>query len=225
VEAYSPKVYATNKLAQTDNENLKMLLVAMLNYGAAAQEFFGYKTDALMNADLTQEQKALVDDYSESMIAALAAVDAAKVGEFAATQGFGRKNASVSFDGSLDVNFYFTASQTLAEGAVTFYAWDSDSYLNSDVLTAENASYTAAMELNDSGRHWAEVSDIAAKEINQTFYVCGVYEVDGQRCSTGVIAYSLGQYCKNLAGKDASSMQALAAATAVYGYYADNYFA
>jgi hypothetical protein len=67
--------------------------------------------------------------------------------------------------------------------------------------------------------------DIAAKEINQTFYVCGVYEVDGQRCSTGVIAYSLGQYCKNLAGKDASSMQALAAATAVYGYYADNYFA
>jgi hypothetical protein len=34
----------------------------MLNYGAAAQNYFGYRTDDLMNADLTQAQKALASN-------------------------------------------------------------------------------------------------------------------------------------------------------------------
>jgi type I pullulanase len=219
VYAYSPKVYATNKLANSESEELKVLCVAMLNYGAAAQEYFGYKTDALMNADLTQEQQAMVEAYNDSMVAPLAAVDPDKAGEFAVAQGFGRKSATVSFNGSFDINFYFAANQTLPEGAVTFYAWDSAS----DVLTADNAVVTASMTLDPNGRYFAQLGDIAAKEINKTVYVCGVYEIDGQLYSTGVIAYSLGQYCKSLANKDASSMQALAAATAVYGYYADGY--
>lgn len=38
---------------------LKTLLVDLLNYGAAAQTYEGYRTDALVNANLTESQKAL----------------------------------------------------------------------------------------------------------------------------------------------------------------------
>ena len=37
----------------------KTMIVDMLNYAAAAQEHFGYKTDKLVNAGLTDEQQAL----------------------------------------------------------------------------------------------------------------------------------------------------------------------
>lgn len=39
-------------------------MVDLLNYGAAAQTYFAYRTDALVNSDLTDEQKALATkDY------------------------------------------------------------------------------------------------------------------------------------------------------------------
>ena len=44
----------------TNDPALQNLLKAMLNYGAAAQTFFNYRTTALANADLTAEEKVLV---------------------------------------------------------------------------------------------------------------------------------------------------------------------
>lgn len=59
--AYSKSIliYANGKLTNSSSSNrLKTLLVSLLNYGAAAQEYIGYKTDELVNAGLTDEQKA-----------------------------------------------------------------------------------------------------------------------------------------------------------------------
>lgn len=70
LEDYSAKLYCMNQLAKTDAELTEMglsaakqsvfrsLLVDLLNYGTAAQNYFGYKTDAPANAELTDEQKA-----------------------------------------------------------------------------------------------------------------------------------------------------------------------
>ena len=56
---YSVKQYVYKTLENaSDHEAIRTLLVDMLNYGAAAQEYFGYLTDDLVNADLTEEQKA-----------------------------------------------------------------------------------------------------------------------------------------------------------------------
>lgn len=58
VVPYSVVKYASNKLGLTpgvtgtDDENLKTLLRNMLEYGAAAQIYFGYNTDNLANAIL-----------------------------------------------------------------------------------------------------------------------------------------------------------------------------
>lgn len=58
VKDYSVKQYAYNRLASDGATAAeKTLLVDFLNYGAAAQKYFGYKADALVNAELTEEQK------------------------------------------------------------------------------------------------------------------------------------------------------------------------
>ncbi|MBO5378695.1 MAG: right-handed parallel beta-helix repeat-containing protein [Clostridia bacterium] len=51
--------YAMYSLNTTENEEFKVLLVDMLNYGAEAQLYFDHDKDELANRDLTEEQKAL----------------------------------------------------------------------------------------------------------------------------------------------------------------------
>jgi hypothetical protein len=193
----------------------------MLNYGAAAQDYFGYKTDDLMDAGLTNEQKALVMAYDANLFTGAVAADPAKTGSFVKTAaGFSRRKATVSFDGAFSINFYFTPDAAV-NGDVTFYYWTAENYAAADTLTAENASGTAAMVAAD-GIYWAEVTNIAAKRLDNTYYVAGVYEDEaGNTYCTGIIAYSLSKYCLNNAN---GNMGSLAQATAMYGYYADSYF-
>lgn len=47
---YGPQIYAYNKLLSSDNAELKALCAAMVDYGAAAQKYFGYKTEDPANA-------------------------------------------------------------------------------------------------------------------------------------------------------------------------------
>ncbi len=56
---YSILRYATNLLGKAStNAKFKTVLVDMLNYGSAAQKYFSYNEDALVNSGLTNEQKA-----------------------------------------------------------------------------------------------------------------------------------------------------------------------
>ena len=53
---YSPKTYCYNQIKNNaDNEITVELMTSILNYGAAAQKYFGYRTDDLMNKDLPEE--------------------------------------------------------------------------------------------------------------------------------------------------------------------------
>ena len=58
---YSVATYCYAQLAQPAviaNTELRTLLVDLLNYGAVSQQYMNYKTDALVNAGLTAEQKS-----------------------------------------------------------------------------------------------------------------------------------------------------------------------
>lgn len=56
---YSVTDYAEYQLNNNPSDELKQLLVDMLHYGAAAQVYQNYKTDALATSILTEEQKTL----------------------------------------------------------------------------------------------------------------------------------------------------------------------
>lgn len=220
----SPKKYAMGILSKEDADaKIKSLCVAMLNYGAAAQEYFAYKTDSLMNAELTDEQFDLADGYDGAMMDAVVKAAPEKTINFLrSTEAFANMYPTVSFEGAFAINYYFVNNLTPDEG-MTLYFWDAKTYESVDVLTAENA--TGAMEMVcDGSRYWGEVANIAAKEMDRTVYVAGVYTADGVTYSTGVIAYSLGSYCEGIAENPNSDAQMLAAETAVYGYYAKAYF-
>jgi transposase-like protein len=215
---YSPAVYARNKLSNADTDpRLKALCAAMLSYGAAAQAFFGYRTDALMNEDLSFEDLMLLTAFGWDKLTGAVGCDKETV--FNKTEGFSAISASVSFEGAFAVNYYFTPS---VPADVTFYYWTAEDYAAADALTAETATGSMAMVMQENGTCWASLTGIAAKAIDDTVYVAAVCEQDGVTHSTGVIAYSISTYCRKQAG---GSMGDLAYATAAYGYFAARYFA
>ena len=227
MQHYSAVDYAETILGRdTSSARMKSLVVAMLNYGAQAQLYFGYKTDALMNASLTAEQQALVGAYDESMMDAVVAVDSTKAQNFIYDgTSFARRAPSVSFDGAFSINYYFTAANAPDDG-MTLYYWNIDDYTACDVLTADNATGSMEMVATETeDQYWGNVTGIAAKELDQTVFVVGVYEYNGTTYTTGVLNYSIGKYCESIAAKDSSDQQSFAQVTAVYGYCAEEYFA
>ena len=224
--AYHAVAYAKDILANSTNEKMKALVVAMLNYGAAAQVHFDHNADNLMNAFRTDEQKALVNEYSSDMVDSIVAADSSKTGNFKAVSGgYSALAPSVVFEGAFSINYYFTPAKAM-DGELKLYYWKMDDYNAADVLTTENATGVVVMEETSvAGQYLGAVPEIAAKQIDQTVYVCGVYGSDGVTYNTGIIAYSLGAYCLDRISKGTETMKAFAAETIVYGYYAKTYFA
>ncbi len=55
------------RILEKQNAEAKTLLVDMLNYGAAAQTYFGYNTDDLANNQLSETQKAYATENTDSV--------------------------------------------------------------------------------------------------------------------------------------------------------------
>lgn len=105
---------------------------------------------------------------------------------------------------------------------MTFYYWTEDTYDSADALTLDNA---VAMTMTESDDLWSvSYAGIAAKQIDETVYFAICYESQGVVYSTGVVAYSLGSYCRLHAEDSTSVIQTFVQATAVYSSYAKAYF-
>jgi hypothetical protein len=221
---YSPKKYSMNMLGKdSTSAKQKALCVAMLNYGAAAQSYFGYNTDSLMNRELTEAQQALVMGYDAGLFTGAVPAEPNKVGALTATAtGFSKKSVTVSFEGAFAINYYFTPNAAI-DADITFCYWTAQDYNAAATLMPSNATGKMTMEDNGAGVYWARITGIAAKQLDDTYYVAAFYTSDSTVCCTGVVAYSLSKYCMGKA-VDGNAMQGLASATAMYGYYAKCYF-
>jgi len=219
---YSPIQYATSQLKNSSDVKLKQLVAAMLNYGAAAQNYFGHNTDTLANGSLTEEQLALVEAYRDDMVSTVPTVDTAKQGVFANNKGFSKRNPAVSFEGAFSINYFFTPAYTPVDG-ITLYYWNETDFDVADVLAVQNASGSIAMTAEADGQYRGDLVDIAAKAISQTIYVAAVYSDGTTTWTSGVLGYSIGSYCASLSVKG-GTLADLGMATAVYGYHAKQYF-
>lgn len=221
VAGYHAVAYAKSVLSSAStSRSAKSLVVAMLNYGAASQKYFNYKTDDLMNSFLTASGKALVAEYNESMIDDVVSADYDRAGHFVMNKtAFKNAYPTVSFEGAFAINYYFVNGLTPDNG-ITFCYWDSETYNSTDRLNTANA--TGMMKMVPDGDRWyAAVEGIAAKDMDKTIYVAAIYKSGGQVYTTSVIAYSLGKYCETIAANG----NEFGEAAAVYGYYAKSYFA
>jgi hypothetical protein len=221
VVSYSPSTYAYAQLA-TGIAKMKPLVVAMLNYGAEAQKYFNYNTANLVNAKLTDAQKALVVDYSADMMATIPALTAGKEGQFAANGGFSRRYPTITFDGAFCIDYFFTPAKT-PSGNVSLYYWTQDAYEAAGTLTPSNASGKLTMTPDGTGAYQATIEGIAAKDLDKTVYVSADYTSGGTSYCSGILAYSIGAYCVSQAAST-DPMSPFAKATAVYGYYAKQLF-
>ena len=216
--SYSALDYAKNVLSKSNDPKLKQLVVAMLNYGAEAQKFFGYKTDDLMNKDLTAEDQALLEGIDVSSLNSVGTVDPAKVGAFASTGGFTRRSPAISFNGAFEINYFFTPANAL-DGDFMLYFWSEDTYNSVTELTAENADKVVEL-VQKNGSYTAVSDEIIARELDKTLYVAAVYQSGGETYCSGVLPYSIAAYCQ----KPPADVQALATAAGIYGCTAKQYF-
>ena len=216
---YSPKTYAYSMLTK-GTEATRKLCVALLNYGAAAQTYFSYNTDSLMNSNLTADHNAMIESYRADMMIASVAPDAAKAANFANNGGYTRRYPSIVFEGAFSISYNFIPSATPV-GDITMYVWDQVTFDSVDVLTRENATEVIAMTPGDA--YTAVVDGIAAKDLDKGVYVTFIYSDGTTEYCSGILNYSIGDYCTGKATGN-TTMAPFAAATAVYGYYAKEMF-
>ena len=221
--SYSPRDYAMSILGDSNsNTQIKELVVAMLNYGAAAQTYFEYRTDDLANNRLTAQQHALIKSYSADMVAEIPSASIKKQGSFVSTGGYSQMYPSVTFGTAFTIKYYCTPQYQPVDG-IKMYYWDQATFDAATVLTAENATGCVTMNGKGVGQYYAAVSGIVAKDLDKGVYVSFCYSDGTTNYASGVLPYSIGTYCAAMAGND-DAFAPLAKAAAVYGYYAKNYF-
>jgi hypothetical protein len=103
---YSVQTYGNNILKNSKDEDMKALVKAMLNYGAASQLHFGYNTDKLANAGLESP------DYSNVTIEGFKAVagQGTELAKFYSASLILKSETTLRFFFQVDSSAAFTAT-------------------------------------------------------------------------------------------------------------------
>ena len=213
VDTYSLKAYSMERLEHSTNSEFKKLLVDLLNYGAAAQTYFGYKTDALVNADLTDEQRALASksyslpDAEKNEAGANSAFPAAITG----------KNILFGNRITLLVATDFGQGSDLSGVSLRICYTDRDGNAVEKQIGGSQFLYRA-----DAKGYVAYFDGLCASEFRTKLELTLIK--DGKAISEAV-TYSLDTYAKNrLAASTDANFKALLEATLRYADSAKEYF-
>ena len=161
VKSYSIRGYAEYILTTSDDENTKLLVQRMLNYGAAAQTYFVYNTGNMANAGYEMTDVPTIPE-APSGSAATGTVD-----------GISYYGASLLYETRIGVRFYFTVtgdinSYTFSNGAKATYK--SGMYYV-DVLNINPNEYDNTIELSvTNGTDTLTVGYSPLRYISRKFY-------------------------------------------------------
>ncbi len=173
------KAYIDAYAADTSDLGMAItdLAVATLNYGAAAQTYFGYKTDSLVNAVLSEEQKNVTHGTSYET-AAMTHLDGTPTVEL--------KGATLLLNDRINIKLLVSSG---VEGA--------------RLQIASNESFTDASTIDfvteDETTLKAIMDGLAPAIWNTSFYF-RVVDADGNAISH-TLRYSVAAYCQNMINK------------------------
>lgn len=222
ISNYSPKTYCYNQIENNPDDDVYVtLMAAILNYGSAAQVYFDYNTDNLMNSLLSDELKTAT--WDGSLVRSDYSVPDGKDSDFVRDASVTSRGGYLNLEGAIDYNFYAKVDFT-PEKAIIYY-WTEEDAVTLDKLTLENAASNEEMSYNEAlERYEGKFEGQAAKEMFNTVYACIAFEkADGEVVYSGVIGYSPERYAyinQNKGNAEAELSRALAA----YGDAARTYF-
>ena len=224
VSTYSPRIYCTSKINKKGDDYA--LAVALLNYGAAAQVKFNYRTDDLMNSALTDEEKAT--KWDASLVRSEWTVDSAKQGDLTQSSVVTGRSATLVLEGEIVTKFYVTVDPSVTVKDINILCWTEADYDKLDVLTVNNASFIDAMDFSSAetkgNKYEYNYAGLAAKEIFTKFYTCAVItDTEGNTYYGGIVVYSPERYIYSNAKKTDANSE-LARRLAVYCDEARKYF-
>ncbi len=133
---YTVRQYADVILAGDYSDETKALVREMLHYGAAAQNYFDYKTESLANADIEASAQVAVPETAPTEMVIDGFVDG--IDYYGATMAFTSKNA---------VRYYFTATED-----ITNYRFTVDG--------------TAYKPVPKNGMYYVEIAEINPQDLD-----------------------------------------------------------
>ena len=213
-DLYSVKIYAMNQLAKSSSAaKLKTLMVDLLNYGAAAQTYFTYRTNSMANADLTAEQQALGTAELGTLNSCEATVETP-----GATAHFSSK--SVVLDSEIVVKFYMTFDEGQSLDNVR---------AELTYITALGTPQTVSFDSSDfeyeaaKDRYAIRLRTVAVKDAGRPV-TAKIY--DGSTLISDVFTYSIESYAYNQLNKPelGARPRAIITAMMIFCKSAESYF-
>ncbi|MBR4077511.1 MAG: hypothetical protein IKK17_02790 [Oscillospiraceae bacterium] len=245
IQEYSVKQYCESRFEKTEDANLKPLLAAILHYGSAAQNYFGYKPDALVNADMgSYVERGWIDadllnmNWDEKFLIPLVKPTEDMAQNFAASGTLPAVSKSLLLEGAISVNYYATFGEDAgvfadAENVIMCF-WTAEDYVKllgkGTPMSAENASYTVKPEMVYSDEHGWEYK-VTSQSIPAACWGDSVYSAlcvtdsEGVEHCSGIITYSPARFAYNkLNDEEQSSIDELVKWMTIYCDRAKTYF-
>ena len=202
VDEYSVAEYCYSQLeAYKSDKELSKLLVNMLNYGAAAQLYNGYKPTELANAKLTDEQQAMVNEpaklESTDLDTKNKVVDAPK-----ATW----KGAGLVLDQAVTLRLKFAAQSV--------------SGLSVKITSESGQSWNLTKFVPGDGVYYVYFNGLHAGQMREKLYMT-IYE--GDTAVSNTVCYSIASYAYEKQNSGVSGLADLVKAMMKYGDSASMY--
>ena len=204
---YNALTYINNILSKSGAtyEAYHPVLVSLLNYGAGAQIYFDYKTDDLMNKNLTDAHKALTS-YDASQVKALK-TDTSKynIAYDIVEDKLGR---TLELADNINIKMKYTLSSAVTTGAqkIQVLYWNEAAYNAATELTYDNATDVLETTIESGNIYVGTITGIAPKDMGSTYYVCLYVEYeDGVGHYTNISTYSIHEYTAKRAAMDQST--------------------
>jgi phage FluMu protein Com len=210
LDTYSVCDYARLALESYDDAKMKTLMIDMLNYGAAAQTYFGRNTDNLANAGF--------EDYQTYATTTVTNVtdDKQTIANADSTGAVTKFGTALNLEARIEIKYTLTLASGVDASDLTIEAKDE----NGEVLQTWNG---AECELDSKGRVVCNFSGCTSTELRKVIYLTAYS--NGQVASD-TLAYSIESYLPTVQqAMSGSTLESLVQAMIAYGDSAAAYFA
>lgn len=221
--SYSVVQYANAVLNGNYSDEFKTMAVDMLNYGAEAQIYFGYRTDALANAGLTAAQQALGTQGDVALVNS--------------QQKYGTASDYVGFtSASLSLESYVSLNYKASVAPMSGYSVSDVTLLYSAAFTDEeswiadrDAGSLSQVAMSNNGVTWTgTVRDIVAKGLRDSFYtqVMVTYSNGTETVTeySDILQFSVADFAYLAEQNGSEALRSLTQALMKYGDSAKAYF-